>query len=212
MIVAALLLLAASASVPPPVADEHWTIAGELAESCTCAIPCTCQFGQGPSPGPGCRSLTVLSIERGSRGAVSLAQTRMGIAFGPKGTVVYLDAAGDPAREEALRAIAGKIASTSGFRIAAVVDAPIRLAAGEGTTEASVGEVGSFAADVLRGFDGKSPVVVENNLDINVPRLEKGKTTGFRYRDAIGNAVQTSGTNSSRGRFEWSDATAAFFR
>jgi hypothetical protein len=210
----ALLLLAASAAAPPPAAsgEVHWSIAGELAEACTCAIPCTCQFGQGPSPGPGCRSLTVLSIEKGSRGAVSLAQTRIGIAFGKAGTVVYLDTAGDPVREEALRAIAAKIADASGFRIAAVVDAPIRLAPGESSTEASVGEAGSFTADVLRGFDGKSPVVVENNLDINVPRLEKGKTTGFRYHDALGNAVDTSGTNSSRGRFEWSDATPAFFR
>src|SRR5215471_17942833 len=106
----ALLLLAASTAAPPPAAEVHWSIAGELAEACTCAIPCTCQFGQGPSPGPGCRSLTVLSIEKGSRGAVPLAQTRIGIAFGKAGTVVYLDAGGDPGREEALRAIAAKIA------------------------------------------------------------------------------------------------------
>ena len=203
---------AAAPEVSSAPAVTHWSIAGTLAEACTCRYPCTCQFGEGPTPGPGCRSINTFAIESGKYGGVALDGTGIAVVFGDKGNVIYVDAAASAAQKEGLKAIGAEIARKSGFRVAAVSEAPIGQVRTPGTTSASLGDAGGFEADMAIGLDGKSPVVVENNLDVNVARLEKGKTKHLRYRDALGNAMDGAGTNSSRGRFEWSDATPEYFR
>jgi len=72
-ILATLLALAATAAVgasAPPSSGEHWQITGTLTEACTCAVPCTCNFSEGPSPHHYCYSLYSLGIEKGHYGSV----------------------------------------------------------------------------------------------------------------------------------------------
>src|SRR5205823_10964258 len=50
------MLLAAS-DATKTTGGEHWEISGDLTEACTCAVPCTCNFGRGPSPRHYCYAL-----------------------------------------------------------------------------------------------------------------------------------------------------------
>ena len=207
-----LLLASALVAQPaPPAAAPSWEIAGMMAEACPCRVPCTCQFGEGPTPGPGCRSLITLSIDKGHRGGVGLDGTKLALVFGNKGTVFYVDSAASPAQRAALRGVAEGIAATSKWSSVTFLEAPITVTLTAAETRASVGEAGSFEAEMLAGADGKTPVVVENQGDVNVARLEKGKSRSLKYADASGNAIDAKGTNSDRGRFDWSDKTASFF-
>ena len=198
----------ALAAAPP---EATWHISGELAEACTCKVPCTCQFGQGPSPGPGCRSLITLSIEKGRRGDVVLDGTNLALVFGDKGTVFYLDSAATAPQRSALRAVAESMAAISKWKTVSYREAPIRQSVTPTEIRASVGEAGGFETEMLMGADDKSPVVVENQGDVNIARLEKGKTRSLKYRDADGNTIDAKDSNSDRGHFDWTDQTRSFF-
>lgn len=205
-----LLLVSALAASPAP-APVPWQVSGELAEACTCKVPCTCQFGQGPSPGPGCRSLITLSIEKGRRGDVALDGTKMAVVFGNKGTVFYLDSAASAPQRAALKAVADSIAAASKWTSVSYREAPIAQTVTATETRAEIGGAGAFDAEMLKGADGKAPIVVENQADVNIARLEKGKTRSLKYGDAAGNTIDAKETNSDRGHFDWSDQTASFF-
>src|SRR5438876_12410423 len=106
----ALLLLAPatarSAATPPAT---PWRIYGDLSEACTCSVPCTCNFGEGPSPSHTCWALFSLDIKKGRFGKVNLAGLRFAGAVGAKGIVAYLDDRATPEQAEALKGIVGHI-------------------------------------------------------------------------------------------------------
>ncbi len=204
-------VMAVVAAPPPTAIPSLWEITGELAEACTCKVPCTCQFGQGPTPGPGCRSIITLSIDKGRRGDVKLDGTKLALVFGDKGIVFYIDSAAPATQRAALRAVAENMAAISKWSSVAYREAPIAQTITPTETRVAVGEAGSFDAEMLLGADDKTPVVVENQGDVNVGRLEKGKTRLLKYSDAAGNSIDAKDTNSDRGHFEWNDRMARFF-
>src|SRR5690348_1451458 len=86
-----------------------WRISGQLTEACTCSVPCTCNFGQGPSPSHTCWALFSLDIQKGRYGRVDLKGLRLGGAVGAKGLVGYVDERATPQQAQALQAIMGHI-------------------------------------------------------------------------------------------------------
>src|SRR3954454_23130630 len=86
-----------------------WRISGQLSEACTCSVPCTCNFGQGPSPSHTCWALFSLDIGKGRYGKVDLKGLRLGGAVGPKGIVGYIDDRATPQQAQALQAIMGHV-------------------------------------------------------------------------------------------------------
>jgi hypothetical protein len=204
-------VLAGMAAPVPAAAPPPWEITGELAEACTCKVPCTCQFGEGPTPGPGCRSLITLSIEKGRRGDVKLDGTKLALVFGDKGIVFYVDSSAPAPQRAALRAVAENMAATSKWNSVSYREAPIAQTITPTETRVAVGDAGSFDAEMLLGMDDKTPVVVENQGDVNVARLEKGKTRLLKYGDAAGNSIDAKDTNSDRGHFDWNDRMTRFF-
>jgi hypothetical protein len=206
-----LLLVSVLAAAAPPTPAVSWEISGELAEACTCKVPCTCQFGQGPSPGPGCRSLITMSIEKGHRGDAVLDGAKLAVAHGNKATVFYIDSAASAPQRAALKAVAESIAATSKWKSVVYREARISQSLTPTEIRGAVEGAGGFEAEVLIGSDGKSPVVVENQGDVNIARLEKGKTRSLKYADTAGNAIDAKDTNSDRGHFDWSDRTESFF-
>ena len=58
---------AAPASNGAVAASESykWKIAGALSEACTCSVPCTCNFGEGPSPHSYCYPFYSYEIRKG---------------------------------------------------------------------------------------------------------------------------------------------------
>lgn len=206
-----LVSVLAAAAPPAPAPAASWEISGELTEACTCKVPCTCQFGQGPSPGPGCRSLITMSIEKGRRGDAVLDGTKLALVFGNKATVFYIDSTAPAPQRAALKAVAESIAATSKWKSVVYREARITQTVTPTEIRGAVEEAGGFEAEMLIGSDGKSPVVVENQGDVNIARLEKGKTRALKYADSAGNAIDAKDTNSDRGHFDWSDRTESFF-
>ncbi|MBC8102624.1 MAG: hypothetical protein H7Z41_08560, partial [Cytophagales bacterium] len=68
---------------------------------------------------------------------------------------------------------------------------------------------GGFAATVITGRDGKSPVVVENNTVWPIPRAIKGKAKPLAYSDSVVGVIRGDGTNANYGAFSLSGSTGA---
>lgn len=207
------VLAIVTAAAARPSADspgrEAWRVAGEMVEACTCQVPCTCQFGQGPSPTHHCASVSTFAIRDGSYGQTSLAGGRFAIVFGPKTTVLYFDGRDDSQRT-ALKSVLEDVARKSGWKSAVLRESAIAQSTDSDKAGNSIGDISSMDAVLLKGFDGKSPIVVENNNDFNVPRIEKGKTGSLKYRDDLGNVIEAKDSNAGRGRFDWTDQTAEY--
>jgi len=184
---------------------EHWEIQGDLSEVCSCAVPCTCNFGEGPTPHHYCRSIFSLSIEKGHYGDMKLGGLHLAGVHGNETKVWYIDANASPEQAAALRAIADHIVKSEHVETAAI-DQKV----GDTGNQLKIGNQGEFEADYLVGLDGKTPIVVENNTSWNIPRSIKGKTKYVRYKDQFGNKLDFSGTNSNQGKFDWTDQTEKY--
>ena len=201
-------VLAAGADLPK-TQGPHWEVAGQLSEACSCRVPCTCSFGEGPSPKHYCWAIFAVSIERGHYGTVPLDGLHFAGAHGKKSFVWYIDARATAEQASALRAITGHLIHREApqhFEIARITQV-----VGEKSNEVEIGDHGGFKADYIIGFDGKTPVVVENNFSWNIQHDIKAKTEEFRYHDRYGNKYGFKNTNSNQGRFDWTDQTPKYF-
>src|SRR5262245_55036371 len=107
---AALLIPALSVRADEKSAAGHpWRITGQLSEACSCSVPCTCNFGEGPSPQHFCWALFSLDIHKGRYGKVPLDGLRLAGALGGSGLVAYIDDRANLQQAEALKAIWGDI-------------------------------------------------------------------------------------------------------
>jgi hypothetical protein len=190
-------------------AGEHWEISGMLTEACTCSVPCTCNFGEGPSPHHYCYSVFSLAIERGRYGEIHLDGLHLAVAHGQKDRAVYIDDSASPAQSEALRAIATHILGRRDFN-GHFERARITQEIGDRSARVDIGNHGGFDTDYIIGGDGQTPVVLENNTTFNIPRSTKTKTRFFRYKDSGGNLIDTAATNGNQGHFDWTDQTSAY--
>ncbi len=212
--VIALLLLSGAVELQadsPSSADEHWEIAGTLTEACTCAVPCTCNFGEGPSPHHYCYAVFSFQIEKGHYGAVNLDSLHLAVANAQKKWIAYIDDRASQEQSAALKAIANRILAQVDFK-GDFETAPITQEIGDRSARVQIGKNGGFETDYIMGMDKKTPVVVENNTTFNIPRSTKTKTRIFRYKDSHGNNIDTEGTNGNQGRFDWTDQTSAYVR
>jgi len=202
--ISATLILASDNSVKPE--GVHWEMQGDLSETCSCAVPCTCNFGGGPSPHHYCHTIFSLDIQKGHYGDVKLDGLHLAGVHGNKSKVWYIDAKANPEQASALRAIAEHMLKSEHY-----ASAPITQNVGEKGNEVQIAGKGGFEADYIVGLDNKTPVVVENNTTWNIQRSIKGKTTSVQYKDEFGNKFKFSGTNSNQGKFDWTDQTAKYF-
>jgi hypothetical protein len=159
----------------------------------------------------GARLPLTMSIEKGRRGDAILDGTKLALVFGNKATVFYIDSTAPAPQRAALKAVAESIAATSKWKSGLYREARITQTVTPTEIRGAVEEAGAFEAEMLIGSDGKSPVVVENQGDVNIARLEKAKTRSLKYADSAGNAIDAKDTNSDRGHFDWSDRTGSFF-
>ncbi len=196
---------------PPRATNANtWTAKGTLLESCTCAVPCSCNFGEGPSPHDYCHAVFAYKLDSGSAwGATDLGGLVFGGADGPKGNLGFLDERATPVQKAALRKIAEKAFAEGGpagglrtWETAAITHSvngnDLRLGLGNG---------GGFQARVIVGRDGKTPVVVENNTVWPIARAIKGKANPLQFRDPRVGTIHGDGTNANYGAFSFSGAT-----
>lgn len=205
----ALIALQAAADSP------HWVIKGELSESCTCQVPCSCNFGQGASPHHYCWSLASFQIDQGHYRGVNLAGLHLVRAHGGNSTVWYVDSRATPQQASALRAIAAHVtgaAWVSKFPGRFHFErADIAQNIGSKSFQIKIGDKGGFEASEITGGDGKNPIVVENMTAWNVQHDIKGKAKRLHYKDEFGNQFDLTDTNANEGKFNWTDKTPHYF-
>ncbi|HEY6292082.1 MAG TPA: DUF1326 domain-containing protein [Terriglobia bacterium] len=202
--------LAVGADVSKKPHGDHWAMAGQLSEACSCSVPCTCNFNEGPSPRHYCWSLFALHIERGHYGKVTLDGLHLAGAHGKKGDVWYIDERASAEQAAALRAITLDLNDTR-KRATYWEVAEIRQVVGEKSQHLEVEGHGGFKADYIIGMDGQTPVVLENNPSWNIQHGVKAKATELEYHDQHGNKYKFAGVNSNQGRFDWTDQTPKYF-
>lgn len=195
-----------------------WFARGTLLEACTCAVPCTCNFGEGPSPHSYCHATYAYKLENASYDGANLSGLVVGGVDAAGSGIGFLDECARPEQRAALQKLAAAVFAQGGPApgarrfVTAQITHEIRgnaLALQFKSSDATLQAQGGFAARLIAGRDG-SPVVVENNPVWPIHRAFKGKTSALRYSDALGNRIQTANSNANYGAFRFSgDARAA---
>ena len=189
---------------------DHWEMAGQLSEACSCRVPCTCNFNAGPSPHHYCRSMFAVDIEHGHYGTVQLDGLHLAGVHAKKGDVWYLDQRATAEQAAALHAITLDLDATRKLPTHWDV-AQITQVVGETSQKLEIEGHGGFKADYLIGMDGKTPILVENNPSWNIQHGIKAKTETLEYHDHYGNKYKFAGVNSNQGKFDWTDQTPKYF-
>jgi len=141
-------------------ASPNWHITATVAESCSCAISCPCNFGSEPTRMP-CNGNRLISIKSGHYEDADLSGVAFLITFTMRGwSKIYVSdrvTAGQMAAVEALLPVA-----FAGFHhgMLSLTKAPLTIDLTEKRVTYSVPE-SSVDMEVMRGFDGK-PVKVLN--------------------------------------------------
>ena len=189
----------------PAAAADAWSVEGTLLESCTCAVPCTCNFGEGPSPHPYCHAVYAYRVDRGAWGGTDLSGLVFGGADGPRGSVGFLDERATPAQRAALekmaRAVFAKGGPAGGPR--PFLPARITHVVKGNDLRLDIAGHGGFTARVLLGGDGRSPIVVENNTIWPIRRAIKAKALPLQYKDGQAGVIRGDGSNANYGAFSF---------
>lgn len=203
---------AAEARQATAEAASAWKIEGAITEACTCSVPCSCNFGEGPSPHSYCYPFYSYHVRKGSYGDVSLDGLHFGSADLKSGRYMFMDERATERQREALRLIMARVVervpAEKAEEKAKEIAGEIRYVAVEQTYDdrknfLRVAGFGEFAADYIMGMDKRSPVVVRNNTTWRVLDAIKAKTSIYKVR--VGrDSVNTKETNSNQGDFEYS--------
>jgi hypothetical protein len=191
---------------------ERWVIRGALSEACSCNVPCTCNFGEGPSPHPYCYVAYCYDIKQGNFDGVKLDGLRFGATEGVRGNVLYLDSRAQGERRKALEALARKVMRINGDRMGrskllGISYVDIKQVYDDRHDELDLGGFGGFKTNYIMGRDKSKPVSVLNNTEWPLHEVIKGKTEYLRINDAYGDRHSFSKTNSNHGDFEFDEKT-----
>src|SRR5262245_5847908 len=191
---------------------ERWHIKGVLSEACTCNVPCTCNFGEGPSPHPYCYVVYSYEIREGHFNGVKLDGLRLGGIETARGKACYLDARAGGQQRAALEAVARKVMRISGdrmggSRLLGINYVEIKQEYDESRDSLSLGGSGAFKTNYLMGRDKSKPVIVVNNTEWPIHEAIKGKTESFTISDEYGNNHSAKNSNSNHGDFEFDEKT-----
>ena len=191
---------------------DRWHITGVLSEACTCNVPCTCNFGEGPSPHPYCYVTYSYEIREGHFDGVKLDGFRFGGMETVKGNAMYLDARAEGEQRKALEAVARKALRVNGDRMGGsrflgLNYVLIKQEYDDRSDMLDIGGLGGFKTRYIMGRDKTKPVVVVNNTEWPIKEAIKGKTEYFAIKDKYGNLHSTRNTNSNHGDFEFDENT-----
>ena len=193
-------------------AAKSWKIEGALTEACTCSVPCSCNFGEGPSPHSYCYPFYSYKISTGHYGDIKLDGLHFGSADLRSGRTLFIDERASERQREALRLIMARVISRVSTEEseakAKELASEVRYTSVEQTFDErknslKVAGFGEFAADYIMGLDKSQPVVVRNNTTWRIRDAVKAKTSIYKVK--LGrDVVDTKATNSNQGEFEYS--------
>jgi hypothetical protein len=196
-------------------APGAWAIRGALTETCTCSVPCTCNFGEQPSPHSYCYPFYAYHIVKGSYGPVTLDGLHFGSADLKNGRTMFIEERADERQREALRLIMARMiervsaeeAEAKAKEIAPrILYATVKQEYGDRSNRLEVEGLGQFSANYVMGLDKSQPVVVRNNTTWRIHDAIKAKTTIYRIK-AGKDSLDLKDTNSNQGEFEYTDKT-----
>jgi hypothetical protein len=203
----------APASSEATTESYKWKISGALSEACTCTVPCTCNFGEGPSPHSYCYPFYSYEIRKGNYGDVVLDGLHFGAADMKSGRTIFIDERANERQREALRLIAMRVivhtSAENAEARAKEYETSTRFAAvtqeyDKESNHLKVEGIGEFSARYIMGLDKQQPLVVRNNTTWRIRDAIKAKTT--LYRVQIGrDRLDVRDTNSNQGEFEYTD-------
>jgi hypothetical protein len=206
---------AAPTSNEAATASENykWKISGALSEACTCSVPCTCNFGEGPSPHSYCYPFYSYEIRKGNYDDVVLDGLHFGAADMKSGRTIFIDQRATAQQRQALKVIAMRVivrtpaeeaeARVKEYESSTRVTA-IEQSYGPESNHLKVAGVGEFSARYIMGLDKQQPVVVRNNTTWRIRDAIKAKTA--LYRVQVGrDRLDVKDTNSNQGEFEYTD-------
>jgi hypothetical protein len=147
----ALLALVASSRAQTP----DWRLTATVAESCSCAIPCRCNFGGEPDGGK-CEGNRIVSIEKGHYNGVDLSGVQVLVTFHMRTwSKIYVS---DKVTAEQMRAVEALLPlAFAGFHkgMLSFTQAPITMAVSDTRVRFS-GPESSVDMEVMRGFNGQA--------------------------------------------------------
>ena len=197
------------------VAANSWKITGALSETCTCSVPCSCNFGEGPSPHSFCYPFYSFHIRKGNYNDVALDGLHFGAADLRSGRYIFIDERADARQREALQRISARVIEHASVedteKVAKEIAGKVRYAAIEQSYDdrrnhLKVEGFGEFDAFYIMGMDKNAPLVVRNNTTWRVKEAIKAKTNYYRIK--LGrDVIDTKNTNSNQAEFEYSEAT-----
>lgn len=197
------------------VASNSWKITGALSETCTCSVPCSCNFGQGPSPHSYCYPFYSFDIRKGNYGDLTLDGLHFGAADLRSGRYIFIDERATERQREALQRIAARVIEHASAdeteRVAKDIAKNVRYAAIEQSYDdrrnhLKVAGLGEFEANYIMGMDKNAPLVVRNNTTWRVKETIKAKTNFYKIK--LGSdLINTKDTNSNQAEFEYTEAT-----
>jgi hypothetical protein len=191
-------------------AEDPWHISGALSEACTCNVPCTCNFGEGPSPHDYCHAVYAYGIKEGNYNGVKLDGLKIGGMETAKGKALYLDDSANAEQRKALEAVARKMTRVSGDKMGGapllgVKWIPIKQQYDDRQDMLEIGGFGGFKTNYIMGRDKTKPIIVVNNSEWAIHEAIKGKTEYLRVKDEYGNEYSVKDTNSNHGDFDYTE-------
>lgn len=149
-------------------------------------------------------------IEQGNFNDISLDGLKFGIVHAEHGSTLYLDKSATPVQRAALMQIANSVLRLKGGIYPTGKSSPRILTRDVEITHeydnrgnhVKFGDDGEFRALYIMGRDGKTPIIVKNNPDIDIPEAMKAHTGFYRYSSGR-NHFSFKDTNSSQGDFEY---------
>src|SRR5262249_32526188 len=147
-------------SAPPRAAAPNWHITATVAESCSCTVSCSCNFGGEPNRNP-CEGNRLIAIKSGHYENVDLAGVSFLVTFTMRSwSKIYVS---DKVSEKQMAAVESLLPiAFAGFHrgMLSFTRAPITMDITEAKVKFS-GPESSVEMDVMRGFGGK-PVKILN--------------------------------------------------
>jgi len=142
-------------SAPPRAAVPNWHITATVAESCSCTVSCSCNFGGEPNRNP-CEGNRLIAIKSGHYENVDLSGVSFLVTFTMRSwSKIYVSDKVSAAQEKAVEALLP--IAFAGFHrgMLSFTRAPITMDISEKRVTFA-GPESSVDMEVMRGFDGKS--------------------------------------------------------
>src|SRR5215813_4250859 len=185
-------LLFTAITVPPRAAAPNWHITATVAESCSCTVSCSCNFGGEPNRNP-CEGNRLIAIKSGHYENVDLSGVSFLITFTMRSwSKIYVSDKVSAAQEKAVEALLP--IAFAGFHrgMLSFTKAPITM----DITESRVTFAGPESwveMEVMRGFGGK-PVKIMNLPNAAYQDYTQYKSVSHAHTSAE-HSWKHSGTN-----------------